>query len=57
VATVIPEFPDYRFEGWQRITRALPLAAPTREMHGDVGGNLDRRRQDLHYPAVYLLLL
>jgi hypothetical protein len=26
-------------------------------MDGDVGGNLDRLRQDLHDPAIYLLLL
>jgi hypothetical protein len=35
---------------------ALLLAAPTREMDGDVGGNLDRLRQDLHDPAIYLFL-
>src|ERR1700745_42944 len=35
----------------------LLLAAPAREMDGDVGGNLDRLRQDPHDPAVYLLLV
>jgi hypothetical protein len=39
------------------ITEALLLAAPAREMDGDVCGNLDRLRQDLHDPAKYLLLL
>src|ERR1700755_2260067 len=40
--------------GWSGV---LLLAAPTREMDGDVGGNLDRIRQDLHDPAIYLLLV
>jgi hypothetical protein len=35
---------------------ALLLAAPTRDMDGNVGGNLDRLRQDLHDPAVCLHL-
>src|SRR6185437_11146706 len=35
----------------------LLLAAPAREMDGDVGGNLDRLRQAPHDPAVYLLLV
>ena len=43
--------------GWpQVIVEALLIAAPTREMDGDVGGNLDPLRQDLPDPAVYLLL-
>jgi hypothetical protein len=41
--------------GGHLIIEALLLAAPTREMDGDVGGNLDRLRQDLHDPAIYLL--
>src|SRR5215212_2721864 len=39
-----------------QIVEALLLAAPTGEMDGDVGGNLDCLRQDLHDPAIYLLL-
>lgn len=35
----------------------LLLVAPTREMDGDVGDNLDRLGQELHDPAEYLLLL
>ena len=38
------------------IIEALLLAAPTREMDGDVGGNLDPLRQDPHDPAEHLLL-
>src|SRR5215469_17265605 len=38
------------------IIEALLLAAPTRKMDGDVGGNLDPLRQDLPDPAIYLLL-
>jgi len=43
--------------GGHLILEALLLAAPAREMDGDVGGYLDRLRQDLHDLAVHLLLL
>ena len=43
--------------GAHLIIEALLLAAPTREMDGDVGGCLDRLGQDLHDLAIYLLLL
>jgi hypothetical protein len=36
--------------------RALLDTAPTREMDGDVGGYLDRLRQDLHDLAIDRLL-
>src|SRR5262245_32047472 len=39
-----------------RRTWPLLVAVPTREMDDDVGGNLDPLRQDLHDPAIYLLL-
>ena len=43
--------------GGHLIIEALLLAAPTREMDSDVGGYLDRLRQDLHDLAIYLLVL
>jgi hypothetical protein len=43
--------------GGHLIIEALLLAAPAREMDGDVGGHLDRLRQDLHDLAICLLLL
>ena len=43
--------------GGHLIIEALLLQHPARQMDGDVGGNLDRLRQDPHDPAIYLLLL
>ena len=43
--------------GGHLILEALLLAAPAREMDGDVRGYLDRLRQHLHDLAVHLLLL
>jgi hypothetical protein len=43
--------------GGHLIFEALPLAAPAREMNGDVGRYPDHLRQNLHDLAIYLLLL